>query len=164
MHVVAGDVLHRARPALDETPVAGHDLHLDDRVPHRAHAELADRRGAGGDHPAHRRIAGGVDRPLLAALGEHRGEVVDPHPRLDHAEHLGGVVRDPIVEQCRPQLGVDLAHVALVDVLSPADDQHACPRGAGGAERVDDAPFRMWVDQIHVPTGSAPFRPSAAAA
>ena len=52
----------------------------------------------------------------------------------------------------------------LVGVLPPPDDQHTGARGARLPECPGDVALRMRVDQIHVPSGSAPSRASAAAA
>ena len=85
---------------------------------------------ARGDHAADGRVLGGVGGPFLAVLGEQRCQLAAAHARLHDDEHLGRLVGDHLIELGGPQLRVDLARVALVDVPPPSDDEHASARSS----------------------------------
>ena len=153
VHVVAGDVLHRAGSALHEQAVAADQFELDDRVTDVAETQPAEGRHPRGDHPADRRLVGSVDRPLLTALGEDRLELAHAHPRLDDGEHLGRLVRHDLVHHRGPELGVDLDAVAAIHMCPAAD--HEQPRSLRRRlpHGVRDVVLRVRVDQIHEPSG-----------
>ena len=96
---------------------------------------------------------GRVDRPLLPALGQDRLQLADAHPRLDHGEHLGRLVRHDLVHHRGPELGVDLDGVAAVHVGPAADDEQPRPVRRRLPHRVRDVVLRVRMDQIHEPSG-----------
>ena len=126
--VVARRGLARPRVGSDDPPAGVDHRHRQDVLTHRAVADRRRARGAGGDHPAERRIGAGVDREE-DALGAQLGVQLaarDPGLHL-HVEILQRQVRDPV-------------HLPHVDG-DPAGERGdvALQRGAG-AERDDRQP------------------------
>ena len=151
--VVAGHVLHGAPAAADEAAVARDELDLEHRV-----AERARPAAAGGEAPPRRSRRRPWHRPgrRPAIPGRPPARIRSSSPTRIPASttrssprartRRGGRVR-------RPQLGVELRRVPLVEVTPPADDQEPSAVGVRATERLDDLRLRLRMDQIHAPSG-----------
>src|SRR5205085_5133378 len=106
------------------------------------------------DHAADGRLRGSVDRPLLSGPRERLREIADPHPGLDHGDHLRRLVGDEAVELRRGELRLDLRRLASVEVRPASNRQKPAAVRRRIGDLRDDLRLRDRLDQIHDPSGS----------